>query len=95
MAITHVSIRCQVSNLPWLRITELSEHKKIYEERDQPFESADESVGPIYKRNNRRMILLPFIYLDVGAVYCSIKAVSLEVLHAVLDHDDEQHSGQW
>lgn len=41
------------------------------------------------------MILLPFIDLDVGAVYCSIKAVPLEVLHAVLDHDDEQHSGQW
>lgn len=40
-------------------------------------------------------MIWPFVYLDVGAVYLSVKAVSLEVLHAVLDHDDEQHSGQW
>lgn len=38
---------------------------------------------------------LPFIYLDARAVYLSIKAMSLQVLHAILDHDDKQDNGQW
>lgn len=47
------------------------------------------------RKQTEERFLLPFIYPDVGTVDLSIKTMSLEVLHAILDHDDEQHDGQW
>lgn len=82
--------------LPWLRITELSELKKIKcEKRDQSFEMQMSLHILLARKQTEELFLLPFIYPDVGAVDLSIKTMSLEVLHAILDHDDEQHNGQW
>lgn len=47
------------------------------------------------RKQTEEWFLLPFIYPDVGAVDLSVKTMSLEVLHAILDHDDQQHNGQW
>lgn len=53
------------------------------------------SLHNLFAREKTEWFPLPFIYLDVGVVYLSVKTVSLEVLHAILDHDDEQDDGQW
>ena len=51
--------------------------------------------NPFATEKTEEYLPLPFVYLDVGAVNLSIKAVSPEVLHAIFDHDDEQDNGQW
>lgn len=53
------------------------------------------SLHNLFAREKTEWFPLPFIYLDLGAVYLSVETVSLEVLHAILDHDDEQDDGQW
>ena len=82
-----------MGKLPWLSITELSELKKKSEKRDQLFEDANKFTQSTEK--TEEYLLLPFVFLDVGAVNLSIKAVSPKVLHAIFDHDDEQDNGQW
>lgn len=59
-----------------MSITELSELKNESEKRDQLFEDANKFTQSICHRENRGILALTVVYLDVGAVYLSIKAVS-------------------
>lgn len=79
-----------------MSITELSEFKKMKVRRETSFLRMLISLhNPFAIKKTEEYLPLPFIYLDVGAVYLSIKAVSPEVLQAIFDHDDEQDDGQW
>ena len=33
--------------------------------------------------------------MNAGTIHLPVKAISLEVLYAIFDHDDQQDSGQW
>ena len=85
-----------MGKLPWLSIIELNELKKMNVRRKANFLQMLISLYNLFATEKTEEYLpLPFVYLDAGAVYLSIKAVSPEVLHAILDHDDEQDNGQW
>ena len=78
-----------------MSITELSELKKKKVRRETNFLRMLINLhNPFATEKTEEYLPLPFVYLDVGAVNLSIKAVSPEVLHDIFDHDDEQDNGQ-